>query len=324
VCAVLLGCGPGNSDPQWEKAFDAEPVGWLLNVSGPSGDDLYAVGGTPDQGAIMHFDGEGWSPLDTGLDYPLLNWVHPFAEDDIVMVGNEGTVIRLDGQSWSKQPTPTDQDLWGVWGASPDDLWAVGGNGRQEGQATILRYDGSSWSEVQVPDLERANVFAFFKVWGTSADNLWIVGQRGAILHWDGNELVPQGSGTGKDMISLWGTGPDHVVAVGGRSNGIAAVWDGSSWTSQELVCDEQSGIPAPGINGVWMGDPDTAHLVGVEGVAVELDPNTFECSQQFLPTDKDLHAVFGDDEGRMTAVGGNLATASGPYQGVAFVRQRK
>ena len=200
-CLVVLAIGCPNGDEpdrEWQPAFDATEVGWLLNVWGPAGDDLYAVGGAPDTGVVMHYDGTEWSEVDTGLDVPLLNWIHGFGPDSIGMVGNEGTVIHWDGSAWTRQEleTPTDQDLWGVWGAAPDDLWAVGGNGRAEGQATILRYDGTTWRTVPVPDLERSNVWAFFKVWGTGADDVWIVGQRGAVLQWNGTDFTEHLVGT--------------------------------------------------------------------------------------------------------------------------------
>lgn len=318
LCALLAGC-PGPSDPEaeWQPAFDATDVGWLLSVWGSSGDDVYTVGGAPDDpnGAVAwHRDASGWAPVDLGVEAPLLNWVFGFGSNDVFVVGAAGTVLHWDGAAWARQDTPTDQDLWGVWGASPDDLWAVGGRGRAEGDAVILRYDGSAWAEVEAPALERPRVWAFFKVWGSSASDVWIVGQRGAVLRWNGSDLSEQPVAVSEDLISVWGTGPDRVAMVGGRNNGVIVTWDGSSFRNQNLA-------PLPGLNGVFLRTDDTVHVCGVEGTIAIVDFDTFEYVDQWQMIRTDYHAMFGDPSGRLTAVGGNFLSVGGPFMGVASER---
>jgi hypothetical protein len=106
--------------PVWTEAFPAAEFGWLLNVWGPAPDDLYAVGGLPNQGRVMHFDGQTWSALELRVSVPVLHWAHGFGADDVTIVGRGGTVIHWDGTAWTIQDTPTQQELWGVWGASPN------------------------------------------------------------------------------------------------------------------------------------------------------------------------------------------------------------
>jgi len=313
---ALARCSSPSQGTSWTQAFDASDVGWLLDTCGPSPDDLYAVGGTETTAAVMHFDGTKWSPLTLGVAAPLLNWCHAFAANDVTMVGNQGTVLHWDGASWTQQATPTTQNLWGVWGAAPDDLWSVGGDGLADGQATLLHWDGSTWSTVALPTLQKANVWQFLKVWGTSANDVYVVGQRGVVLHWDGSAWSEELVGASDDLISLWGTGPDRVVAVGGRSNAIVSVWDGTSWTTTSLA-------PAPGLNGVWMRTPDTAQVVGTYGQLGELDLTTMTLTTLSPPpTDLDFHSIFGDASGHVHAVGGNLAVADPPeYEGLAWER---
>ncbi|WP_428266301.1 hypothetical protein [Haliangium sp.] len=313
---AAIDAAPVDAAPAWTEAFPAQEGGWLLNVWGPAPDDLYAVGGTPDEGRITHFDGQTWSRLDHGLDIPLLNWAHGFGPDDITIVGADGTAIHWDGATWEIQATPTDQDLWGVWGASPDDLWAVGGNGRMAGQATMLHFDGQAWTEAEVPPIQRANVYAFFKVWGTGADNVLVVGQRGVVLRYDGQTWTEELAGVGADLISLWGTGPDRIVAVGGRAAGYATVWDGSSWTPIEFA-------PLPGLNGVWVGADGIAHAVGVTGLVVTLDTSDLSYDNEFarlpITAQFDFHAVFSADGETLVTVGGNLLAVDPPYMGIAY-----
>lgn len=313
---ALSGCGPDDPDPPpeegWTEAFDATSSGWLLNVWGSSGDDLWAVGGPRDSGVIWRWDGTSWGEVDPGMQVPLVNWTVGFGPDDVTFVGDGGTVLHYDGSSFTPQPTPTNQNLWGVWGASPDDLWAVGGNGRMPGDQVILRYDGSAWTELASPMLEKPGVSAYFKVWGTGPDDVYIVGSRGVVLHWDGSALTEQLVGASDDLISLWGTGPDNIVAVGGRGNGIVSRFNGTDWRTEILA-------PLPGFNGVHMSDPNVATVVGVRGTIIELDVETLAPTDHSYDTQLDLHAVFRDPSGRLTTVGGSLASIEPPYRGIAL-----
>ncbi len=317
AAALALSACSGPSQSGWEPAFDASEIGWFLNTWGPAPDNLYAVGGTPDKGVMMHYDGSQWTEVDLGVDVPLLDWCYGFGPDDITAVGFGGTVIHWDGQSWTQQATTTDQDLWGVWGASPDSLWAVGGKGRAAGQATLLHYDGQSWQPVTLPDLVRPNVYALFKVWGTSADNVYTVGQRGAVLHYDGQAWNEELVGASDDLISLWGTGPDDIVAVGGRARAVVSRWDGSSWHTDSIG-------ELAGLNGVWTDTPGRAFAVGAVGTLIELDTQTLEYDRTYADTDLDFHSIFSADGRHLVAVGGNLLAAAGPYVGIAYQREAK
>jgi len=307
--------GPPVSDGSLEAAFDASGTGWLLNVWGSSGDDLWAVGGPRDSGVIWHWDGSTWGETDPGMQVPLVNWTFGFGPNDVTFVGDEGTVIHYDGSRYTVQSTPTDQNLWGVWGSASDDLWAVGGNGRMAGDQVVLRYDGTSWAEQAAPMLEKPGVSAYFKVWGTSSDNVYVVGSRGVVLHWNGSALEEELVGASDDLISVWGTGPDNVVAVGGRGNGIVSRWNGTEWRTEILA-------PLPGFNGIHMSDPNVATVVGVRGTIIELDVATLSPTDKSYDTMLDLHAVFRDSSGRLTTVGGSLASINPPYRGIALWQQ--
>jgi hypothetical protein len=314
--ALLWGCPEPDPDPdpegEWSEAFNADGL-WLLSIAGAP-DDLYAVGGSPTSGEIRRFDGESWSDEDvSAVDVPLLNWVHRFDDGTAFVAGNNGTILRGAGAAWELMETPTDEDLWGVWGASPNDVWAVGGRGSGDAQRVALRFDGTEWTEVNIP-LQRPGVNAFFKVWGSSADDVWIVGQNGAIVQWNGTEFVETGVGFARDLISVWGTGPNDVYVVGGRGNGVVARWDGTAWTAQDIA-------PAPGLNGVWAG-PDGVWVAGARGTLrqVEVADDGSLNVPRISPINMlDLHAVFGTSDGALFTVGGNFQQPQGPYEGVAL-----
>lgn len=308
--------GGESSSNGWAPAeFDASAFGWIMNVHGPASGSLYAVGGEFNEtgGRMVHYDGSAWSPVDLSGSYPLLNWVYAFSDDDVIVVGNGGTVLRWDGSDWAENTVPTEQDLWGVWGAAPDDIWVVGGNGTEESDRVVLRFDGSDWTEAEIPELARPGVAQFTKVWGSSADQVVIVGQKGAVLRWDGTEFTEDGTGLGVDLVSVWGVGPDRFAIAGGRGNGVVARWDGNDWATY----GQEDYIP--GLNGVWMGDEQTIYVAGTQGELGRLDFDTLQYERIEVDTELDFHAIFGRAGGTITAVGGSLPLVQGPYEGVAY-----
>jgi hypothetical protein len=308
---LLLGC-ESSAEPVFREVAALEADGWLVSTTAtPSGDSWLAVGGTPTRGAI-HRKRESWM-LEPTPEVPLLNWGQLFADGTGFVVGNGGTVLHHDGVQWTTHSSPTTQDLWGVWGATPDDVWAVGGAGQQEGQATLLHYDGASWTTVALPPLARPNVWALYNVWGFHARDVYAVGQRGVVLHFDGASWSELGVGTSDDLIALWGVPPSRLAIVGGRGSGVIATFDGTQWKTAQLA-------PLPGLNGVWMGDADTIHVAGIQGTLATVDFDTLAVEPSYQPLKLTFHALHGAGN-RLLAVGGNLDTTRPPYLGLARER---
>jgi hypothetical protein len=303
-----------DTTPKWESVLDSNELPWLLSSWGTRKDNRYAAGGTLEAGVILHFDGERWEPETLPPDTALVNWLFGLAEDQIYAVANQGGALFFDGEQWQAMATPTQQDLWGVWAASPRAVWAVGGTIQSGGVATILFFDGESWTDV-TPPVARPNVKAYFKVWGTSADNVYVVGQNGVAQHFDGEDWKELNVGASDDLISLWGTSPDNIVAVGGRSSAVVAHFNGEDWNTETL-------FEVQGANGVWMRKPDVAHLALTAGYTAKLSLPDFEIELE--PLDYlDFHALYGTRDGTLTAVGLNQeALATMEYNGLLFERE--
>src|SRR5690606_6564278 len=84
----------GGSRAPWAIGLerDAES-GALLSVWGPSPSQVYAVGGNPESGAMVRFDGERW--VDDALpdDFPLTDWIYDVADPS----GQPGVVLWVAG-----------------------------------------------------------------------------------------------------------------------------------------------------------------------------------------------------------------------------------
>lgn len=309
---LVSGCEPAGGTVTWAEAFDTSGAGALSGVWGSGPEDVFVVGGTPDQGEVHHFDGTSWSEMQVPAGVPLLVWTYGFGRDDVYAVGVGGGAIRYDGVGWSALDTGTDEDLWGVWGAATDDVWVVGGV-VGDGEPVILHWDGATFSPVGLDPAENTRgASSLFKVWGIGGKT-FAVGESGLIVEWDGAAWrgVSGGANADDDFVSLWGTAADHIVAVGGRSNARIARYDGTSWTTEA-----PSGVG--GLNAVFMGAEDEAVVGGIYGYTATFDPGTGELAGDPVVTDYDIHAIWGDGAGRHYAVGGHFFE---PYTGVALVR---
>ena len=103
---------------------------------------------------------------------------------------------------WSSVASGTTQVLFGVWGSSPSDVWAVG-------NAAVLHYNGSRWSSLPIGASQVA-----YGVWGTSPTNVWVVGNDGTPLHYDGTNWARGATLPILSLQKVWGTSPSNVWAV--------------------------------------------------------------------------------------------------------------
>lgn len=327
LTAALAGCGDdARSDGHEAETTIVEPVwgpddgpdaaaGAYMSVWGTGPGDVYTVGGQPTLGgsdgsrAIYRFDGAAWSEVSVPPG-GMLNWVHG-AGDTMWVVGEGGAALRFEGGTFVEEvDTGAGTTLWGIWCARADRCWAVGGDPRGADSApTMVALDGDTWSPVALPETERP-ARALFKIWGTSDEQIIAIGSVGLAYHFDGTAWTEAPTGVGVDLISLWGRGPDDIVAVGGRINGQLVRWDGSAWTTEVL-----GGVP--GLNGVWMNSEGTAYAGGVNGRLVRIPAGTFDAEPMDSGFARVVHAVWGRDAGPFFAVGGSL-DRNPPYIGEA------
>jgi hypothetical protein len=120
-----------------------------------------------------------------------------------------------------------------VWGASPNDVWAVGAGGTEYDR--LLHYDGSMWSTYTKEPINCAGEALF----GFSADNVWMGGQadlvKGAgIWHYDGvkwsqNYVYDITDAYLIAVQDIWGNSPNDLYASGviDFKEGSTDVWRG-------------------------------------------------------------------------------------------------
>jgi hypothetical protein len=269
--------------------------------------------GVPGAGAVaLHGVGDAWTAVP--IDRPeTLWWVfgQPGPALDVWMVGEQGLAAHWDGLTVTTLPAVTTATLFGVWGASPDDVWFVGGvPNSATPDDVVLHWDGQSLTAATGIPTRNA---ALFKVWGAAANDVWIVGEHGTILHYDGqvwtDDSPPAAAAT--NLLTVHGCAANDVYAVGGQK-----LWhrDDGGWT-QLAEPPLQAGA-----NGVACGASGVL-IVGNGGLKWRFDraTSTWHDEQLQTPWNTDFHGALVGSDGRDLAVGGsfNAPASAGPRIGV-------
>ncbi len=301
----------GGGDPAWHQVFSELP-GSLYSVSGTSTSNVWTVGADYDDGmgpSVLHFDGTSWSRVDPGLTEGDFWWVHIFDADSMVFSGSHGRVVRYEDGTFTPMETPgtgeATEKVFGVWGSSPDDMWAVGGQFGTFGAGFVWHYSEGAWEAMTLPELDDPPD-NYLKPWGSAADDVWIVGNFGAMLHWDGTELSAVSPGTDDSLFTVHGHADGSLVsAVGGASSGTVVTLDADAGTWSETGPEEA----VSGLFGVYHA-ADVGYAVGLYGAVVKYEDGVWTDVATDLSGDS-LHGVWIDPAGGVYGVGGDLLSGN-------------
>lgn len=307
---VLLGLAVAGCEPRVPDF--TEPVvheyAAFMSVGGASSHDVWAVGAQPDplnEPVVLRRRQGTWEPVSTGQLHPIW-WVHAFQDGPVFLGGAGATVLRVDGDDITRTPTPPffGNTVFGVWGSSPTNVYAVGGFAGRDG--FVWNYDGVAWTPIDLPnDLPRSasgEIPALFKVWGRSADDVWVVGGLGTVLHYNGQswDLVP--SDTTDPLFTVAGTS-DEVFIVGGASRGIVLRGD-------ERGLTEDTPLGAPLLQGLTVDPDDRVWVAGASGFAARLGRRDWR--EVDLGTEpQSIHALWSDELGQIWGAGGRVLSAN-------------
>ncbi len=312
MCVVgVLACDAGGDDGDtaaedtWQQVH-ADLPGALLSVWGSGRNDVWAVGADARDGTgplVLHFDGSTWTRPTTGLTAGDLWWVFGFEGGPVYMGGDGGVIVRLVGDTFEVMDTPGIGTVYGLWGATPETMWAVGGESDASG-GFAWRLQGGAWMPEPSLAADVSSSAAIWKAFGTADDDVWLVGSNGVALHWDGTALVPGDTGVGSSLFTVHALGGLYA-AVGGLATGIIVEsTDGTTWRN---VTPEP---PPMGLAGVTLGADGSGVAVGFEGSMYTRSAAGWTVEDSGLPVRQNLHGSWIDDEGGLWVVGGQTLTS--------------
>ncbi len=228
------------------------------------------------------------------------------------MAGAEGTVV-VRGPSGEFQPAVTPETtatLFGIWGPTPETVYAVGFEPQGDAPGVVLKGD----PEILEPVENLPVTGDFFKVWGRSADDVWVVGRDDLILHFDGDQWSSRPSGLDEDWITV--AGNDELVAiVGGSGNGVVIEPDGDTFAAvspgfvsplQGLCLDASGRGLATGIGATFLRRESGAWIEEWDAPFDIVNPAQPPVEGCGYPA-PDYHACVSDGQGGWFVVGGKF-----------------
>lgn len=270
----------------------------LTGVSAVSTTDVWAVGQTGwarTSAFAEHWDGSAWtrSPLAPDVRHSRLEAVDARATDDVWAVGTRAKfgidahplIEHWDGAGWSLTDAPDigkaqDLTLESVSADAPADAWICGDYGSHETDVEFVwRWDGQSWTSMPYPTLPSgATSGGLTSISAASPDDVWAVGvyQRGDGIErpfaaqWNGSAWTlatsgpyapgaPRGELTSVSAADASTATSVGTALVGSRFEAVAASWDGTTWTQQQVPGPE----PEPTATDVDTLDPSDSWLAG-------------------------------------------------------------
>lgn len=281
----------------------------LLSVAGTGPTDVYAVGADSNDGRgplVLHYDGEAWTRLITGVTDADLWWISVTPIDgDFFMAGSNGVILQYDpsGGGFMRHTTPGTERLFGVWGLARDDIWAVGGlDESPDTSGTIWHYDGEMWTRQDLAGIREGGLPRLFKVWGRAADDVYAVGARGVVLHFDGKAWALVDSGTPRSLFTVHGNASDTVAVGGFFADGLVIERRGSGSFTARTPAD------IPQLNGLFISEDGQGVAVGNFLSTAVRDAGTWQVVTAGSGDEgRDFHAAWVDSEGGIWAVGGDL-----------------
>lgn len=312
LLAVALAATACTGESVWTvEAEGLEPA--LLAVQ-PHDGDVFAVGG-PLAGdgppAIRQRRDGAWTEVAPPSGWRgAAWWAWSAGPDDVWVVGAFGQVARgpLDALELQATGTSTETVFYGVWGSGPDDVWLVGGSARAAGgpYGVLLRWDGAGFTEV-TPSGDAAGALdnVLFKVWGTGPDHVVAVGALGMAIEYDGDGWTRTDTGVNASLTTVHGRAADDYYAVGGFNQGLVLRWDGAAWTS---IGEDF----APPLSGVFVTD-DAVWVAGESGYLASWDGAAWTAVDTLVP--EAFHAVHVEG-GDVYGVGGILTVSQDNRRG--------
>jgi hypothetical protein len=293
---ACFGCGSEpdtTTEPDRWQLVASELDSALICVTGTGNDDVWAVGSA---GLALHYDGSSWSKHDAAMTADLW-WAHAFPAGPVFVGGTGGTILRYESGAFTPMTTPGTATVFGIWGTTPDDLWAVGGDPQAPGSAFVWRSAGDTWSVAAgVPSVP---VTSFFKVWGRDANDIRIVGADGVILHYDGTNITEESSPTNRRLLTVHVESTGPWAAVGGSSQAVIVEHDGE-WKD---VSPTEETHPLLGVRLAG----DAGYAVGSVGTVLRRTPDGWVEEKLGFDLSSDLHTAWIAPDGGVWAAGGDL-----------------
>jgi hypothetical protein len=222
-----------------------------------------------------------WQTMNSGTQETLYG-IWGSSGNDVFAVGRSGIILHYDGIEWKSMSSGTSAWLASPWLHSPASAYVVGHSG------TILHFNGYLWT----PMNSGTNAL-LTSVWGNSETEVFAVGYSGTILHYNETSWSRMNSNAWGELTTVWGTSATDVYTVG--DDGQILHYDGSTWTPMTNAATDH-------LSGLWGSSNTDIFAVGFSGTIIHYDGNTWE--QMNSGTHLNFSSIWGNSATDVYAVG--------------------
>jgi hypothetical protein len=307
--SLLSGCPDEPAPPtaaRWQLVA-SELAEAAMAVTGTSARDVWVVGADKGRGPlVLHYDGAAWARVPTHTRGDLW-WAQAFPDGTVWIGGASATLLRYRAGRFERFEAPGSAraTVFGLWGSSPDDVYAVGSAAGRNG--FVWHFNGAAWRDTALPTslpdvTETHDGPGFFKVWGRGPDDVWVVGDLGVAMRGRAGAFTQLDTGTNRRLFTVHGDARSTLL-VGGGASGVLQESTGAVFAAR--APDD-----APLIQGVCVG-ASGGWAVG-QGCRVlrRGAAGWSEVTTGLTPAAQSLHAVWVDPTGGVWAVGGDVLSA--------------
>jgi hypothetical protein len=192
-----------------------------------------------------------WCPVPANISaFAALTSIWGASKNDVWAVGSNGTVMHWDGTEWSSTPVKLQNTFNTVWGSGPNDVWIA------SALDTVFHSNGyagaaTEWRQVQMP-VGNAPVFT---IWGTSADDVHVAGEAFGISDDTGFAWVNTFTKTtiadgGTEWRAVQGT--ESVLSMWGSARDVWLAADNSMYTGWQRALTLHGTANADGGKLTW------------------------------------------------------------------------
>jgi hypothetical protein len=223
---------------------------WWVTGSGPN--DVWMAG---EKGRMTHWDGASFKELPRVTTATIWGVWAKSPTEAWAVAGSPGqgaaapndVVLRWDGATWQLDPLPMklDRSLNKIWGASSEDLYAIGE------AATVWHRKGATWTLESQPPVAKGNLLTVF---GCSATDIYAVGGQ-SVIHSDGKTWTPAEVSLTNTVNGVTCGLPGEVLLVGG--GGLKQRLVNGGWV------DEFDQDPTGDLHGAWADGQGTFWVAG-------------------------------------------------------------
>jgi hypothetical protein len=226
----------------------------VFGIAALSPSDVWAVGEWQKQEGrnrdfrtlALYWNGKRWSraAVPSPGSYDQLRGIFALGRRNLWAVGNQfderarrrgerTLVVHWNGKAWRSVPSPSpggarrEDGLFGVGGADPETLWAVGEAGSiGAGEPLVEHWDGTAWRTQRAAPPAQGSLGGLSGVAAFAADDAWVAGSyvdpylgfQALAEHWNGStwSVVPTPSaGSQSSFEALAAVSSTDIWAVG-------------------------------------------------------------------------------------------------------------